>query len=387
MSPYQFYLIVKYSPCIIWLGLAFLYIRPLRLGFWPSGGLLALLTAVLAKSFWYQALGGHRFYPDFPKAVCITTEIAFCFCIILFVLSLLPPYRRGGRKCALVKALLAAAITAYGAYEGLRIPEVRAHEIAVSGLPPAFDGMRLVQISDLHCGPGARRDYVQGVVNRVNAVKPDLICFTGDLVDGSHALRAGDLAPLAELKAKWGKYGCMGNHECYSLYWHWRPIFTRLGIQMLDNAHVVITNGNDILVLGGVTDKNAGRYFMDGITGKKPTDRDGNKRPRWPTTDIQAAFSNAPPNSCRILLEHRPIDTLTNGLNGVKLQLSGHTHGAPIWGAGWLIESMNEGHSSGLYEEHGLKLYVTPGAGLWVGFPLRLSKPSEIAELTLRAAP
>jgi len=261
---------------------------------------------------------------------------------------------------------------------------VRSREIVVEGLPQSFDGTRLVQISDLHCSPSARRDYVQGVVDRVNSLNPDIVCITGDFVDGNPKLRENDMAPLGELRARWGVYGCMGNHECYSEYHKWRPIFTRMGIRMLDNAHVVITNGAGRLALGGVVDRSAKSYYLDGKRGGKPKDKNGKLRRRWPKTDVKAAFSNAPPEVCRILLQHQPINTMTNAINGVKLQLSGHTHGAPILGFGWLIGAMNEGHSVGLYHEHGLTLYVTSGAGQWVGFPLRMGVPSEIAELTLR---
>lgn len=380
------FLVFSVSPYVIWTGLALLYVLPLRLGRWRSAGLLAVFAVALAKTFWYKILGGHPHYPDLPEFVCDATGIAFSFCAILFVLVLLPPYRNWRRR-AVVRAVMAMALTAWGAYEAMRIPEVACHEIAVEGLPSAFDGTRIVQISDLHCGPSARRDYVQGVVDRVNSANPDLVCITGDFVDGKPELRSVDMEPLAGLKAKWGVFGCPGNHECYSGYWQWRPIFEKLGVHMLENTHVVITNGADRLVLGGVMDKTASGYFMDAMPGRNSKDKDGKKRRRWPSPNVKAAFSNAPPGICRILLEHRPADTKVNAENGVKLQLSGHTHGAPVWGFGWFIGMMNEGHSAGLYRENGLALYVTPGAGQWVGFPMRLGVSSEIAEITLRGKP
>lgn len=380
------FLVFNVSPYVIWAGLALAFVRPMRLGRWRSAGGLALFALALSKTLLYKVFGGHPHYPDLPESFCVVTGIAFSFCAILFVLSLLPPYRNWRRR-ALVCSLLALGITAWGAYEAMRIPEVRRREIVVEGLARSFDGMRLVHLSDLHCGPSARRDYVKGVVDRVNSLHPDVICITGDFVDGKPKLRAEDMEPLAELRAKWGVFGCVGNHECYSRYWLWRPIFAKMGVRMLENSHVVITNGTGRLALGGVMDKSAAGYFMDDLQGKRAKDGKGRKRRRWPRPNVQEAFSNAPPEACRILLSHRPINTFTNAMNGVKLQLSGHTHGAPVWGTGWLIGMMNEGHSAGLYRENGLALYVTSGAGQWVGFPMRLGVPSEIAEITLRSKP
>ena len=355
----------------------------MRLRWWWAAALLALFAAALGRDYWYLTFGGHRHYPDLPELVCQITGIGFSFCALLFLISLLPPYLKGWRR-GVWCALAAAVLTAWGAYEAMRIPAAKSHEIAVEGLPPAFDGLRVVQISDIHCSPASRRDYVQGVVNRVNSLNPDIVCITGDLVDGEPKFREGDMAPLAELKARYGVYGCMGNHECYSGYHLWRPIFAGMGINMLDNTCVVITNGNDRLALGGVLDKTSLSYYQDGKRGGKPRDKDGRLRKRWPGPDVKAAFSNAPNDVCRILMQHRPADLAHNAKNGVKLQLSGHTHGAPVWGAGWLIGQMNEGHSEGLYQEHGLTLFVTPGAGQWVGFPLRMGVPSEVSELILR---
>ena len=85
------------------------------------------------------------------------------------------------------------------------------------------------------------------------------------------------------------------------------------------------------------------------------------------------------------MLAHRPTNLPEHAAAGVKLQLSGHTHGGVLWPAYPLASMLNDWHVNGLYREDGIALYVTAGAGQWIGFPVRLGIPTEIALLTLRA--
>lgn len=373
--------------------LYFLYVRLLRVKLRWQALVFALLAAAVGKSLWFRLFGGNMFYPDIASEVVVDAMgCAYSFAMLLAGLALVPPYRWRGR--GVVLPVVALLLMAWGSYEALRVPDVVRHEVVLPSLPRSFDGLRVAQISDIHCSPAARRHYVADIVETVNALKPDLVCITGDFVDGPPSLRYDDLAPLKGLKAPLGVLGCTGNHEFYSNYALWRPIFESWGIRMLDNAHVAITNSGDVLVIGGVLDKTGTQYRdFDGKSrnwsggepvGALPEDLEMPEFACFDAPDPAVAFSNAPPSTCRILLQHRPINLLTNSLNGVNLQLSGHTHGAPLWGTGPLIAAMNEGHAAGFYREGALSLYVTPGAGQWVGFPIRLGVSSEIALLTLR---
>ena len=89
----------------------------------------------------------------------------------------------------------------------------------------------------------------------------------------------------------------------------------------------------------------------------------------------------------RILLAHRPTRLAEHAAYGVRLQLSGHTHGGAVRGIDRFVARANEGHVRGVYREHGLTLYVNSGTGQWAGFPTRLGVPPEITILTLRKAP
>ena len=365
------------SPIVAWLMVMLLVVRPARLRCRTQIVLGVLLAALVGKRLWFWVFGGHPVYPDLPEFVCHFCGWGYIFGVLLAALALLPPYR-WWRARAAAFTCVAAFLASWGTFESLRLPAVNQHEIIVEGLPSAFDGMRIAHVSDVHCSPSARLSYVRGIVERVNALNPDLVCMTGDFVDGTPEMRAADMAPLADLRAKWGVLGCSGNHEFYSGYDRWRPIFQRLGIRMLDNACVVITNGADRLAVGGIIDPVVLKMAQKATL-------DGRRCAPWPEPDVQAAFAAVPPSICRILLAHRPTDLPEHAAAGVRLQLSGHTHGGVLWPAYPLASLLNDWHVNGLYREGGIALYVTAGAGQWIGFPVRLGIPTEIALLTLRA--
>lgn len=123
-------------------------------------------------------------------------------------------------------------------------------------------------------------------------------------------------------------------------------MYAELGVRMLLNRHAVIGANGAELVLVGVT---------DGVA--------------------------------RILLDHRPGNADRNALAGVDLQLSGHTHGGQIAGMTELVSAFNNGYLHGWYRPGGMPLYVSAGAGLWNGFPVRLGVSAEIARITLRSGP
>ena len=228
-------------------------------------------------------------------------------------------------------------------------------------LPEAFDGYRIAHLSDLHVSSAARAARTAGIVERTNALGADLVVITGDFVDGAPSSRREDVAPLGGLVARDGVFGCTGNHEYYSDYGAWRSEFRRIGVRMLENAAATIRRGEDgaALALLGVNDLVGG-------------------------PDPDAAAAAAPQGAFRILLAHRPIRLARHAALGVRLQLSGHTHGGAILGLDRFVARANEGHVRGLYREHGLTLYVNAGTGQWAGFPERVGVPPEIACLTLR---
>jgi predicted MPP superfamily phosphohydrolase len=387
----------EFGPLAVWAALLFAFVRPLRLGRVRSCVLGIILLAASQKFLIYRIFGGNSFVPDLPERFVNFTGWAYSTCMLLFAgvcawwtvhasfrlaqRAALWRKKRGradaesgvlatsaARRAFLSMPIAAACVAGWGIWEGVRVPRVHEFDVRVKGLPAAFDGFRIVHLTDLHCSPAARITRTRGIVDAVNALDADLVCITGDFVDGSPEQRMDDMRPLALLRARHGVLGCAGNHEYYHDYAKWRPMFESLGITMLDNAHRMISHNGATIAVGGVTDFVAPHNMRRAMEGP----------------DVAKAFAAVPANTCRILLQHQPKRAVANDAWDVRLQLSGHTHGGAILGFDLLVKRMNEGLVRGLYRMGRLALYVNSGTGQWAGFPLRLGVPAEIAVLRLR---
>ena len=264
---------------------------------------------------------------------------------------------------AVAVPLLALALTAIGLFNARRTATVRRVRVPMRSLDPALEGFRIVQISDIHVGPTIKQAYLQAIVERVNALQPDVIAITGDLVDGSVPELAQHVAPLASLRARHGVYFVTGNHEYYAGVHPWLAELKRLGMRVLHNEHVVLTHGGASLVLAGVPDY-TGHLF-------DPAHR----------SDPAAALAGAPEGVPRVLLAHQPRTAPAAALAGFDLQISGHTHGGQFlpWS---LFVPLQQPYVAGLHQLGRLRVYVSRGTGYW-GPPKRIGAPSEISELLL----
>ncbi|GGP18520.1 metallophosphoesterase [Silvimonas iriomotensis] len=260
-----------------------------------------------------------------------------------------------------VLALLASVIGFANARRRARVVQV---DVPLENLPAALNGFTIVQISDIHVGPTIKRRYLDAIVNKVNALQPDVIAVTGDLVDGSVADLAAHTAPLARLQARYGAYFVTGNHEYYSGADEWTDELRRLGLHVLMNEHVVLDHGGAPLVLAGVTDYTAHHF---------------NAAQR---SDPQAALAGAPDNAgARVLLAHQPRSAIAADEAGFDLQLSGHTHGGQFWP--WnLFVRFQQPFTAGLNRLNRLWVYTSRGTGYW-GPPKRFGAPSEITRVRL----
>ena len=135
--------------------------------------------------------------------------------------------------------LLALAVTLIGFVNARRLARVVKVEVPIAGLPAALHGYSIAQISDIHVGPTIKRAYLNAIVNKVNALKPDAIAITGDLVDGSVQRLALHTEPLRRLAAPDGAFFVTGNHEYYSGAEQWVAELRRLGLRVLMNEHVI----------------------------------------------------------------------------------------------------------------------------------------------------
>lgn len=260
----------------------------------------------------------------------------------------------------------AGVLTSYGVYEARRTPGIVEIDVPIARLPPAFDGFRIVQITDIHAGLTVGREWVETVVEEVRKLRPDMIAFTGDVVDGSVANLRDDVAPLASIAAPFGKFFVTGNHEYYSGAEAWVREMERIGYDVLMNEHRIVERDGAKLVLGGVTDFTAAEH----LTSHR--------------SDPVAAFRNAPDDLVRLFLAHQPKTLRQTDDVAFDLMLSGHTHGGQFFP--WnLLTTLDQPYLSGLHKPEGKWIYVSKGTGYW-GPPVRVGARSEVTVVTLRAA-
>lgn len=239
---------------------------------------------------------------------------------------------------------------------------VRDVEVRIPRLPPALRGLRIAQLTDIHVGPTIDRPFVERLVARTNALQPDLIAITGDLVDGRVASIGHATAPLAQLRARLGVFFCPGNHEYYSGCDEWCAELARLGIRVLRNEHVTIGAPDAELDVIGVDDWSS-RHAGGGH-------------------DLARAVKGRDPARPSLLLAHQPRAIDDAARHGIDLQISGHTHGGQIWPFGYFVY-LQQPYVRGLHLHEGRTwIYVHPGTGFW-GPPMRLGVPAEVAVLKL----
>ena len=274
----------------------------------------------------------------------------------------------GLRQASAVAApTLALLLTLVGVFNARRLARVVHVDIPIAGLPAALRGFSIVQISDIHVGSTIKQGYLKAIVGAVNALKPDLVAVTGDLVDGSVARLAPHVAPLAALSARHGAYFVTGNHEYYSGADAWVAELRRLGLNVLMNQNAVLEHDGARLLVGGVTDFSAHHF--------DPAQR----------SDPRAALFGAPADiAVRLLLAHQPRSAAAAQEAGFDLQLSGHTHGGQFLPWNFFVR-FQQPFTAGLNRLKNLWVYTSRGTGYW-GPPVRFGAPSEITRLRLVAA-
>ena len=364
---------------LLYLGLR--GILPLRISFPRKLALFVLAGLILSKTIVGHFLY-HSWTPEFPLPLHAIWSLLQCALLALALLGAItdifrllrrllrrnaPAAARPGLPPVLL--LISLLLAALGTHAALRVPPVTPVEIVVPGLPAAWDGLTVAQLSDVHASKTFPGSWLAGVVDAVNAARPDLVVITGDLFDGTPRQRYDDLLPLRRLRAPLGVYACPGNHEYYSGLTAWRERFPSLGILLLENDHVLLRRNGAALILAGLTDDVAERFGL-------------------PRPDVRQALGSTEASLPLILMAHRPhqVEQLKQlSRPGAALQLSGHTHGGQVFGLDLLVRRVNDGYLRGLYEIGPVRLYISTGTALWSGFPLRLGVPSEIPLITLRS--
>jgi predicted MPP superfamily phosphohydrolase len=268
------------------------------------------------------------------------------------------------RVTAGATGLLASGLAAFALRSVRRPVDVRKLSVRLGRLPRAQDGFRIVQLTDVHVGPTIGRAFIEEIVARTNALAPDLIAITGDLVDGTVGDLAHAIEPLTKLRAPHGVYFVTGNHEYFSGAEAWLSELNRIGIQVLRNERVAIGNGADAFDLAGVEDRSAVHY--GGLA---------------PEEALKRALAGRDQSREVVLLAHQPRTLLDADPFDIGLQLSGHTHGGQMWPFN-LVVRLQQPFVAGLHRRGNSQIYVSCGTGYW-GPPMRLGAPAEITEIQL----
>ncbi|KAF0126976.1 MAG: phosphohydrolases family protein [Elusimicrobia bacterium] len=299
-----------YTAAFIWMGLIFLW----GMGFLVYDGFrLALAAAVRPLPAWA------------PRA----------FCAIL------------------------AALTAVSLYNGFRTPDIRRFDLAVPGLPDRFDGLKIAQISDMHIDSGYQLVKFRGAVEKIAAEAPDLIVFTGDLLDPGIRCEAELERAVAALKPRLGMFGAPGNHEYYYGLDRSLGCYEHMGINLLRNSTA-----------------EAGGLKIAGLDDIRTAGLD--------EADVERVLAPLRDEPFALVLSHQPLLYDVIARKGRFLVLSGHTHRGQIFPFHFFTRLAYR-YFYGLYRIGDSFFYVTSGAGTW-GPPMRLLAPAEVPLITLRKA-
>jgi predicted MPP superfamily phosphohydrolase len=283
--------------------------------------------------------------------------IALAFMLLEALFSLLFP---GSRHSLVIAALaIISLVSGLSIFNVQRYPKVSQIKVPVRNLPAELAGFTIVQLSDLHLGNLTSLKRLDWIVKKVNDLRPDLICVTGDVLDGDICQSEDYCRLLRELKAKHGVLAVTGNHEFYA------GIKKFLRLAELSNWRVL---RNQSLLIDG-------KLVVIGL------DDDAGKSFKFPGPDLSGALSSATADVPKILLYHRPDGFAKAVGQGIDLQLSGHTHAGqipPMDLLVWLIYK----YPSGLYRLGQAHIYTSSGTGTW-GPPMRFLSRSEIVKLVL----
>ncbi len=260
--------------------------------------------------------------------------------------------------------------------------QVRRMKMKFASLPASFRGLKIVHISDIHSGSFTRKDGVLKGIKKILKEKPDLILFTGDLVNNVADEMEDYMDVFSQLKAPMGVYSILGNHD-YGDYVSWptkdarnenleklKKIHGELGWRLLMNEHVSIERNGESIAVIGVENWSAKARF-----------------PKY--GDLKKAHSGSEAHPFKILLSHDPSHWKTEVLDvyhDIDLMLAGHTHGmqfgVEIPGLKWSPVQYMYREWAGLYEMNGQKLYVNRGFG-FLGYPGRVGILPEITVFEL----
>lgn len=269
--------------------------------------------------------------------------------------------------------VIAVGLIAYGLIESYRV-ELKRYTFTSPDLPAAFDGARIVFLTDIHRGAFFSERRVESIVERTNALSPDLILLGGDYVYGNTDYEFSCFEALAGLKAAWGSYAVLGNHD------YGEPQRTEgkdegdpalaleaietSGIKLLDNEGIWLERDGERMRLGGVSDYQMG------------------------VPDVEPVLDGTSRDDFVLLLSHNPDYAEELPAHDVDLVVSGHLHGGQVTLFGryafYLPSDYGQKYRTGMVKNDVTTVIVSNGIGNSIVPPIRLFAPPQMVEITLR---
>ena len=241
--------------------------------------------------------------------------------------------------------------------------KIKRVNVPIPNLPPVWDGVRIVQLTDLHLGKFVSLDYIRKIVKRTNVLSPDVIVLTGDFVNDGNTIVDGLERVLSALQSKFGKFAVLGNHDHWAGAGAIREVLDKAGIVDLSNKSALLERDCEQICFAGVDDL-------------------------WTATqDLSGALKDIPKEVPRILLSHNPdyAEEMPPSPR-VDLMLCGHTHGGQFkvpFGSRLWLPIRHSKYAAGLVEGPHCLVYTSVGVGM-VGLPIRFNCRPEISLIILR---
>lgn len=363
---------------IVLMGLPDWYIYRRYVSRWKQVWMRRLywLPSTLLLIGMFITFGNYEPRPEAMNRLSLLLIVFLCINVPKAIFALLSPLCKS--HIGLAIALFTMAYLVFGATEGKQHFQVKEVTIESEALPRGFDRYRIVQLSDIHTGSwGNDTAPMLKAVNIINRLQPDLIVFTGDLVNNLASELDAFIPVFSQLKAKHGVYSVLGNHD-YSTYIKWdtpqqqeaqldslKAKQARMGWTLLNNRHVKLHQQNDSIALIGV--ENSGR-------------------PPFPDHARLSEAMTGTAGMFQILLSHDPSHWRREVLpkTDIQLMLAGHTHAMQTRIFGFTPAQFVYPENDGLYQEGEQMLYVNIGLGHLL-YPMRLGAWPEITLLTLKA--
>lgn len=318
----------------------------------------------------YLFLLGFIVVPAFVFMLCSLIGLGIC--------RMARRKRNYGNVIGIMLVLVLWYILIYGSTLGFSKVVVRHVEFASADLPAAFDGYRLVHVSDLHVGTydESRSDILKTAIDSINAQHADLVLLSGDLQNREPQELYPYEALLSSIESKDGVFSVMGNHD-YADYIkaddvtktanlrETQRLQRSFGWNLLINEHAIVKRGDDSIVIAGMENDGDGIHFPQ-------------------KGDVAKTLSGTSPDDFVVMLEHDPTSWRRKilPLSHAQLTLSGHTHAMQFSLFGWSPSTLVYKEWGGMFFEGKRAINVSTGLGAFL--PFRFGVPGEVVVITLR---